>query len=66
MGNFKQTTEIKKVGKTTVKVTTDVYNDVGLQADVEVQTGKLCTIDSINTKQFVEELNALIIKFSVE
>lgn len=64
-GKFGLKTSIIPIGGTSMKVTSDVYDNVIRNTDIEVNPGFLCTVKGEDLYAFIDELHAIVNKYKI-
>ena len=64
-GKFELNTSIIPIGGTSMRVTSDVYDNVIRNTDIEVNPGFLCAVKGEDLYAFIDELHAIINKYKI-
>ena len=64
-GKFGLNTSIIPIGGTSMRVTSDVYDNVVLDTTIEINPGFLCTVKGEDLNTFINEIHAIINKYKI-
>ena len=64
-GKFGLNTSIIPIGGTSMRVTSDVYDNAVLDTTIEINPGFLCTVKGEDLNTFINEIHAIINKYKI-